>query len=71
MDKAVRIGTRKSKLALFQAHKVGGFFKEQGFQVEFVEITTSGDKFQKDSLAKVGGKGLFIKEICLSSRAMD
>ncbi len=63
MKKKVRIGTRKSLLALYQAQKVSNFFKKNNYEVELVEITTTGDKFLEDTLAKTGGKGLFIKEI--------
>ncbi len=60
----VRIGTRKSKLALWQAN----FVKEKlerlwGIEVELVKITTTGDKILDAPLAKIGGKGLFVKEI--------
>ncbi len=63
MKKKIRIGTRKSLLALYQAQKVGDFFLKNDYEVELVKITTSGDKFLKGTLAKAGGKGLFIKEI--------
>ena len=60
----VRIGTRKSKLALWQAN----FVKEKleklwNVEVELVKITTTGDKILDAPLAKIGGKGLFVKEI--------
>jgi len=75
MKQTVRIGTRGSALALWQA----GWVKTQleslwpGLQVELVPIKTSGDKFQEGPLAPVGGKGLFVKEIeeALLSRAVD
>ncbi len=60
----VRIGTRKSKLALWQANYVKGFLeKTWGVEVELVKITTTGDKILDAPLAKIGGKGLFVKEI--------
>ncbi len=65
MKQRVRIGTRGSALALWQAEWV----KEQllrhwpGITIELVPIKTSGDKMQDVSLAKIGGKGLFVKEI--------
>lgn len=62
-EKTIRIGTRKSKLALYQAELVQKLLKQAGRQAELFKITTTGDKFQKDSLATVGGKGLFLKEI--------
>ena len=60
----VRIGTRKSKLALWQAGYVKDFLeKHWGVEVELVKITTTGDKILDAPLAKIGGKGLFVKEI--------
>jgi len=61
----IRIGTRGSKLALWQANHV----KEQleaahpGLEAELVTITTSGDRIQDRSLLEIGGKGAFVKEI--------
>jgi len=48
---------------LYQAELVRKRLKQAGHQAELVKITTTGDKFLKDTLAKVGGKGLFLKEI--------
>jgi hydroxymethylbilane synthase len=61
----IRIGTRRSPLALWQARHVGALLqrREPGLQVELVEIVTRGDKILDSPLAKVGGKGLFVKEI--------
>ncbi|NPB06348.1 MAG: hydroxymethylbilane synthase [Aquificae bacterium] len=60
----VRIGTRKSKLALWQANFVKEFLERYwGVEVELVKITTTGDKITDAPLAKIGGKGLFVKEI--------
>ena len=65
MKETIIIGTRGSKLALWQAHWVGDTirnrFPETG--IEYVEIKTTGDKILDVPLAKVGGKGLFVKEI--------
>jgi len=61
----IRIGTRGSKLALWQANHV----REQleavhpGLAVELVTITTTGDRVQDRSLLQMGGKGAFVKEI--------
>ncbi len=64
MKRKIRIGTRKSKLALWQANYVKSFLeKEWGVEVELVKITTTGDKILDSPLAKIGGKGLFVKEI--------
>ncbi|MBI1909203.1 MAG: hydroxymethylbilane synthase [Deltaproteobacteria bacterium] len=59
------IGTRGSPLALWQAHFVqkGLQAKHLGLKISIRAIKTSGDKLKKASLAKIGGKGLFIKEI--------
>ncbi|NPA33283.1 MAG: hydroxymethylbilane synthase [Aquificae bacterium] len=60
----IRIGTRKSKLALWQANYVKKKLEELwGVEVELVKITTTGDKITDVPLAKIGGKGLFVKEI--------
>lgn len=64
MDK-VRIGTRGSRLALWQANWIRERLKERypGLKVELVRIRTSGDRIKDVPLAKIGGKGLFVKEI--------
>ncbi|PMP76408.1 MAG: hydroxymethylbilane synthase [Sulfurihydrogenibium sp.] len=60
----VRIGTRKSQLALWQANYIADLLKKNAnVEVELVKITTSGDKILDVPLAKIGGKGLFVKEI--------
>lgn len=61
----MKIATRGSKLALWQAHHVRDFVRAQrpGEEVELVIIKTSGDKILDVPLAEVGGKGLFVKEI--------
>ncbi|QID33233.1 hydroxymethylbilane synthase [Pampinifervens florentissimum] len=59
----LRIGTRKSKLALWQANYVKERLEGRGYSVELVLITTTGDKILDAPLAKIGGKGLFVKEI--------
>ncbi len=61
----IRIATRKSPLALWQAHHV----RQQllnlhpELTIELVEMTTQGDKILDTPLAKIGGKGLFVKEL--------
>jgi hydroxymethylbilane synthase len=61
----IRIATRKSPLALWQAehvaHRLRGAFP--GLRTELVKMTTRGDKILDAPLAKVGGKGLFVKEL--------
>lgn len=61
----IKLGTRKSPLALAQAHQVRDLLMAAhiGLTVEIVHITTSGDKFLSQPLADIGGKGLFTKEI--------
>ncbi len=59
------IGTRKSPLALTQARLVAGWLAENhpGLSVDFLTVTTKGDRILDAPLARVGGKGLFVKEI--------
>ncbi len=61
----IRIGTRGSPLALWQANWIKSCLDNEHneLQVDIVRIKTSGDKIQDVSLAKIGGKGLFTKEI--------
>jgi len=64
-DNPVRIATRESPLALWQANSVRQqlMANNPGLVVELVPMTTKGDQIQHVALAKVGGKGLFIKEL--------
>jgi hydroxymethylbilane synthase len=60
---AIRIATRGSDLALWQAHYIAGRIeRELDAATEILPLETTGDRL-KGSLAKVGGKGLFVKEI--------
>jgi len=61
----LRIATRKSPLALWQAEHVATLLRRThgGLEVELVPISTKGDRIQDRSLAAIGGKGLFIKEL--------
>ncbi|MBU2489519.1 MAG: hydroxymethylbilane synthase [Proteobacteria bacterium] len=59
----LKIGTRGSPLALWQARHVAGLLAARGSECELVIIRTKGDKILDVPLAKVGGKGLFVKEI--------
>ena len=65
MPKTLRIATRKSPLALWQANEVGRLLKEfhPDLSIELVTMKTKGDKILDTPLAKVGGKGLFVKEL--------
>lgn len=64
----VRIATRKSPLAMWQAHFVKAKLEQlhPGLQVELVPMVTKGDIILDTPLAKVGGKGLFVKELELA-----
>jgi hydroxymethylbilane synthase len=65
MDKTLKIGTRGSKLALWQANWVKSSLevKHPSLSIKLETIKTKGDKILDVPLAKVGGKGLFVKEI--------
>lgn len=60
------IATRESPLALWQAHHVKGRLERLGHQVSLLGMTTKGDQILDRSLSKVGGKGLFVKELELA-----
>jgi hydroxymethylbilane synthase len=61
----LRIATRKSQLALWQAEHVAKLLRlaHAGLEVVLVPMVTQGDRIQDRSLAAIGGKGLFIKEL--------
>lgn len=59
----IKIGTRGSKLALWQANFIASKLAEKNFDVEIVEVHTTGDKILNTPLAKIGDKGLFTKEL--------
>lgn len=71
----LRIATRQSRLALWQAEFVAARLRERhpGLSVELVPMTTTGDRVQDRALSEVGGKGLFIKEleIAIEQRRAD
>lgn len=64
-QRVVRIATRESALAMWQAHFVKDALEQAhpGLQVTLLPMTTKGDIILDTPLAKVGGKGLFIKEL--------
>ncbi len=64
-SETVFIGTRGSQLALYQARSIKAQLEHlgPGLKVELIKIKTTGDKITDVPLAKVGGKGLFVKEI--------
>ena len=63
--KSIRIATRKSPLAMWQAEHVAAELQRihPGLEVELLGMSTQGDKILDTPLAKIGGKGLFIKEL--------
>ena len=65
VKEVIRIGTRGSKLALWQANYVAELIRKRYpfVKVELVIVKTKGDKILDVPLAKIGGKGLFVKEI--------
>ena len=65
MTARLRIATRKSQLALWQAEHVSALLRaaHPGLEVELVPLLTQGDRIQDRTLAAIGGKGLFIKEL--------
>ncbi len=62
MSKLV-IATRESRLALWQAEHVQALLQQRGHAVGLLGMTTKGDQILDRSLSKVGGKGLFVKEL--------
>lgn len=69
----LRIGSRGSQLALWQADHVAGLLRARGHEVEIEIIKTTGDKMLAASFAQVGTKGMFIKEIeeALAEKRVD
>ncbi len=63
MKRPLKIGSRGSQLALWQARRVQQMLNDRGVACEIVIIRTTGDKITDVPLAKAGGKGLFTKEI--------
>ncbi len=59
----LRIGTRRSRLALAQAEEVAGRLRAAGFEAELVPMLTSGDRGARAELSRAGLKGLFVAEI--------
>lgn len=65
MTQTIRIATRKSELALWQANHVADRLREThpGLRVELLPMVTRGDVILDQPLARIGGKGLFLKEL--------
>ena len=64
-ESVIRIATRASQLALWQSRFVASklIALNPDLRIEFIEITTEGDRVLDMSLSKIGGKGLFVKEL--------
>src|SRR4029453_15991167 len=60
------IATRESRLALWQAEHVKALLEQRGHQISLLGMTKRGDQILDRSLSKVGGKGLFVKELELA-----
>lgn len=69
----ITIATRESRLALWQAEHVKALLQSLGHRVTLLGMTTQGDQILDRSLSKVGGKGLFVKEleVALEERRAD
>jgi len=73
MSDPIRIGTRGSELALWQANEVARRLISLGYDFQIVTVKTTGDKRHDVPLASIGGKGLFVKELeeALERKAID
>jgi hydroxymethylbilane synthase len=63
MSRKVKIGTRGSKLALWQAYLVEELLKNEGVESEIIIIDTKGDQVLDVSISKIGSKGVFTQEL--------
>lgn len=63
MSETVRIGSRGSQLALWQASEAARLLRAQGYEPKIVTMRTSGDKHQDAKPSSIGGKGVWIKEL--------
>lgn len=59
----IKIATRASALALWQSEHIAGLLRQKGHEVELITMKTKGDVILDTPLAKIGGKGLFTKEL--------
>ncbi|WP_077390704.1 hydroxymethylbilane synthase [Mobilibacterium timonense] len=62
-NEIIRIGSRESRLAMIQTEIVRDFLEEQGMEAEIIGLTTTGDRILNKTLDKIGGKGLFVREL--------
>lgn len=63
MRQCIKIGTRASKLALWQAHYVAELLQKSGLETEIICIDTKGDQILDVSISKIGSKGVFTQEL--------
>lgn len=63
MSQVIKIGTRGSKLALWQAYHVADLLQKAGLETQIVEIDTKGDQILDVSISKIGSKGVFTQEL--------
>lgn len=63
MENIIRIGTRSSKLALWQTDLIAGLLQKNGFQTEILAMETKGDKNLTTSFTEIGTKGVFTEEL--------
>lgn len=63
MSDVIRIGSRSSKLALWQTYHVASLLQKGGFRTEVITMETKGDKILHTSFAEIGTKGLFTEEL--------
>jgi hydroxymethylbilane synthase len=63
MSQVIKIGTRGSKLALWQAYHVATLLQNAGLKTQIVEIDTKGDQILDVSISKIGSKGVFTQEL--------
>ncbi|MDP3696249.1 MAG: hydroxymethylbilane synthase, partial [Desulfocapsaceae bacterium] len=59
----IKIGSRKSRLAMWQTETVAGMLNEQGMETVISSMETKGDKILDVSIAKIGSKGVFTEEL--------
>lgn len=62
-NEKIRIGSRESRLAMIQTEIVRDFLEERGMETEIIGLTTTGDRILNKTLDKIGGKGLFVREL--------
>src|SRR4051812_14660441 len=71
MSETIKIGTRGSKLALWQTHYIAKILNDGGLKTEIIAIETKGDKNLGSTFAEIGTKGLFTEELEDQLRSRD